>query len=153
MSIRVDTSGLDDFIKALEKAQVDTKEACIHAVDKAAPILKEALQSEITKAANKTDRYGKRYSTGALAESISAMDVRENEYGVFTAVGPQGTDHKGVSNEDKLLWLENGVMRKGKNLMKRAGPIRTRAKNAAQARCESTMQQEIEGFLDDTFGG
>lgn len=142
MSIRVDTSGLDDFIKALEKAQVDTKDACIRAVDKAAPILKESLQSEISKAASKG------YATGELAGSVSAMEARENEYGVFTAVGP-ADDH----NKDKLLWLENGTMRKGNNLMKRAGPIRTRAKNAAQSRCESTMQQEIKGFLDDTFGG
>lgn len=147
MSIRVDTSGLDDFIKALEKAQVSTKEACIRAVDKAAPILKESLQSEISKAASRG------YATGELTGSVSALKARENEYGVFTAVGPQGNDNKGISNKDKLLWLENGTMRKGNNLMKRAGPIRTRAKNAAQSRCESAMQQEIEGFLDDTFGG
>lgn len=142
MSIRVDTSGLDDFMKALEKAQVGTKEACIRAVDKAAPILKESLQEEITKAANRG------YSTGELAGSVSALEARENEYGVFTAVGPEG-DH----NKDKLLWLENGTMRKGNNLMKRAGPIRTRAVNSARSKCESVMQREIEGYLDDTFGG
>lgn len=142
MSIRVDTSGLDDFIKALEKAQVGTEEVCIRAVDKAAPILKESLQEEITKAANRG------YSTGELAGSVSAMKARENEYGVFTAIGPEG-DH----NKDKLLWLENGVMRKGTNLMKRAGPVRTRAVNSARSKCESVMQQEIEGYLDDTFGG
>lgn len=142
MGIRVDTSGLDDFIKALEKAQVGTKEVCIRAVDKAAPILKESLQGEITKAASRG------YSTGELAGSVSAMEARENEYGVFTAVGPEGD-----RNKDKLLWLENGTMRKGNNLMKRAGPIRTRAVNNARSKCESVMQQEIEGYLDDTFGG
>ncbi len=147
MSVRVDTSGLDELIKALGKTQIKTKEACIHAVEKAAPILKEALTSEITKAANRG------YATGELAGSISIMDPRENEYGVFTAVGPQGKDHKGVSNEDKLLWLENGTMRKGNNLMKRAGPIRTRAAIRARSKCESVMQKEIESFIDDTFGG
>lgn len=147
MSIRVDTSGLDELIKALKKAEIKTGDACTKAVNKAAPILKESLQGEIKKAASRG------YATGELAGSVSAMDARENEYGIFSVVGPRGKDPKGVSNEDKLLWLENGTMRKGKNLMKRAGPIRTRAKNAAQSRCETVMQQEIEGFLDDTFGG
>lgn len=129
-------------MKALEKAHVGTKEACIRAVDKAAPILKKSLQEEITKAANRG------YSTGELAGSVSAMKAQENEYGVFTAIGPEG-DH----NKDKLLWLENGVTRKGSNVMKRAGPIRTRAVNNARSKCESAMQQEIEEYLDDTFGG
>lgn len=141
MSIRVDTSGLDDFIKALERAQVDTKDACMRAVDKTAPILKESLRSEISKAANRG------YATGELAGSVSATKAKENEYGVFAAVGPSDD-----FNKEKLLWLENGTKRKGTNLMKRAGPIRTRAKNAAQSKCEAAMQQEIENFLDDTFG-
>lgn len=141
MSVRVDTSGLDDFIKALEKAQVGTKEVCIRAVNKAAPILKESLQGEISKAANRG------YSTGELAGSVTAMKAKENEYGVFSAVGPQGED-----NKEKLLWLENGVMRKGTNLMKRAGPVRTRAVNSAQSKCETVMQQEIEKYVDDTLG-
>lgn len=141
MGIRVDTSGLDDFIKALKKTQEKTKEVCIRAVDKAAPLLKESLSEEITKAANRG------YSTGELADHVSAMKARENEYGVFSVVG-----HTDEHDKDKLLWLENGTMRKGDNLMKRAGPIRTRAVNNAQAKCEAIMQQEIEGFLDDTFG-
>lgn len=141
MSVRADISGLDDFIKALEKAQVGTKEACIRAVNKAAPILKESLQGEISKAANRG------YSTGELAGSVTAMKAKENEYGVFSAVGPQGE-----RNKEKLLWLENGVMRKGTNLMKRAGPVRTRAVNSAQSKCETVMQQEIEKYIDDTLG-
>lgn len=141
MSVRVDTSGLDDFIKALGKAQVGTKEVCIRAVNKAAPILKESLQGEISKAANRG------YSTGELAGSVTAMKAKENEYGVFSAVGPQG-EH----NKEKLLWLENGVMRKGTNLMKRAGPVRTRAVNSVQSKCETVMQQEIEKYVEDTLG-
>lgn len=142
MSIRVDTSGLDELIKALKKAEIKTGDACIKAVNKAAPILKESLQGEIEKAASRG------YATGELAGSVSAMDARENEYGVFTAVGPRGEE-----NIDKLLWLENGTKRKGNNLMKRAGPVRTRATIRARSECETVMQQEIEGFLDDTFGG
>lgn len=147
MSVRIDTSGIDELISAIKKAEIKTGEVCIKAVKKAAPVLKESLQGEIAKAANRG------YSTGNLESSISAMEPRENEYGVFTAIGPQGKDSKGVSNEEKLLWLENGTMRKGNNLMKRAGPIRTRAANSARSKCESIMQQEIEGFIDDTFGG
>lgn len=142
MSIRVDTSGLDELIKALKKAEIKTGDACIKAVNKAAPILKESLQGEIEKAASRG------YATGELAGSVSAMDARKNEYGVFTAVGPRGEE-----NIDKLLWLENGTKRKGNNLMKRAGPVRTRATIRARSECETVMQQEIEGFLDDTFGG
>lgn len=142
MSIRVDTSGLDELIKALKKAEIKTGDACIKAVNKAAPILKESLQGEIEKAASRG------YATGELAGSVSAMEARENEYGVFAAVGPQGDD-----NINKLLWLENGTMRKGDNLMKRAGPVRTRAAIRARSKCESVMGKEIESFLEDTFGG
>lgn len=150
MSIRVNTSGLDEFIKDLEKAKVNTKSVCIKAVDKAAPLLKESLQNEIRRAANRGYSTG---NPGNLADSVSAMDARENEYGVFSVVGPQGNDENGISNEEKLLWLENGAKRSGRGgLMKRAGPVRRRAVNGAQGKCETAMQQEIEGFLDNTFG-
>lgn len=148
MSIRVDTSGLDYFIKALQKAEIGTTNACIKAVDKAAPLLKESLQDEIEKAASRG------YSTDNLKDHVSVMKAKENEYGVFSVVGPQGSDDKGVSNEEKLLWLENGTKRSGRGgLMKRAGPVRRRAVNGAQGKCEKAMQQEIEDFLDNTFGG
>ena len=146
-SIKVDAGSLDEFIRELEKAQVDTKTACIKGVNKAAPVLKECLQAEITKTANKG------YATGDLAGSVSAMKAKENEYGVFSVVGPRGTDRKGVSNEDKLLWLENGTMRQGHNLMKRAGPVRSRAVSAAQGKCQQILEESINQFVDKTFKG
>ena len=144
-SIKVDTASLDDFIRELERAGVGMTETGIKAVNKAAPILKESLSSEITKAANRG------YSTGVLAASVSAMPAKENEYGVFSVVGPRGTDQKGTSNEDKLLWLENGTNRSRGGLMKRAGPVRSRAVNAVRGKCEEAMKETIEDYIEKTF--
>ena len=146
-SIKVDTGSLDEFIQELEKAQVDVKDACIKAVDKASPVLKECLSSEITSYANRG------YATGELAGSVSAMKAKENEYGVFSVVGPRGADKNGVSNEEKLLWLENGTKRSRGGLMKRAGPVRSRAVSAAKWRCEQAMESTINEFLGKTFKG
>jgi uncharacterized protein YbaA (DUF1428 family) len=146
VSIKVDTSGLDEFVQAINKSNLSLTDAAIKAVDKAAPIVKESLSGEIKKAANRG------YATGELADSVSAMSAKENEYGVFSVVGVRGTDKNGVSNEDKLLWLENGTNRSRGGLMKRAGPIRTRAANAAKAKCEQIMQEAIEEAIEKDFG-
>lgn len=145
--MKMKVSGFDEILKALSKVEASTVDASIKAVDKAALILKSSLQSEIGKAANRG------YATGSLQGSVSVMKARENEYGVFSVVGPQGKDDKGVSNEDKLLWLENGTLREGTNLMKRAGPIRRRAVNSARTQCEEIMEKEINNLIDKTFGG
>ena len=79
------------------------------------------------------------------------MKAKENEYGVFSVVGPRGTDKNGVSNEDKLLWLENGTKRSRGGLMKRAGPIRRRAVSAAQGKCQRALEESINKFIDETF--
>ena len=144
--MRMEINGFEELLQALDKATVSTKDACIRAVDKAAPILKETLSGEITKAANRG------YATGELAGSVSAMKAKENELGVFSVVGVRGTDKNGVANEDKLLWLENGTKRSRGGLMKRAGPVRHRAVNSAKAECEAAMEQEINQFMDETFG-
>ena len=146
-SIKVDTGSLDEFIRELEKAQVDVKDACIKAVDKASPVLKECLSSEITSCANRG------YATGELASSVSAMKAKENEYGVFSVVGPRGADKNGVSNEETLLWLENGTKRSRGGLMKRAGPIRSRAVSAAQGKCQQILEESIGEFVNKTFKG
>lgn len=144
--MRMEVNGFEELLQALNKVTVSTKDACIRAVDKAAPILKETLSDEITKAANRG------YATGELAGSVSAMKAKENELGVFSVVGVRGVDKNGVANEDKLLWLENGTMRSRGGLMKRAGPVRRRAVNSAKAKCEAAMEQEISKFVDEAFG-
>lgn len=147
--MRVDVSGLDEVLASLKEATKKSNmvDACIRAVDKAAPILKKNLKTEIHEAANRG------YATGALEGSIKIRKAEENEYGVFSVVGPQGTDNNGVENGDKLLYLENGTMREGYNLMRRAGPIRHRAVWASRAQCEAVMEQEIESKIDKIFGG
>lgn len=147
--MRMDVSGLDEFLESLKEAtkKENMVNACIKAVNKAAPILKKSLETEIHKAADRG------YATGALEHSISARKADENEYGVFSVVGPVGADDRGVENTDKLLWLENGTMREGSNLMRRAGPIRHRAVWAARDECEAIMEQEITGSIDRIFGG
>lgn len=144
--MRMEVNGFEELLQALNKAAVSTKDACLKAVDKAAPILKETLSGEIAKAASRG------YATGDLAGSVSAMKAKENELGIFSVVGVRGADKKGIANEDKLLWLENGTNRSRGGLMKRAGPIRRRAVNSAKAECEAVMEQEINQFMGETFG-
>ena len=71
--MRMEVNGFEELLQALNKATVSTKDACIRAVDNAAPILKDTLSDEITKAANRG------YATGELAGSVSAMKAKENE--------------------------------------------------------------------------
>lgn len=151
--MRVDVSGLDEVLASLKEATKKSNmvDACIKAVDKAAPILKKNLKTEIHEAANRG--YATGPLEGSLEGSIEIRKAEENEYGVFSVVGPLGKDNKGVENGDKLLYLENGTMREGYNLMRRAGPIRHRAVWASRAQCEAVMEQEIGSKIDEIFGG
>lgn len=129
---RCSITGFNELEKMLKKLQEPEKMA-IKAVDAASPVLVRAMKSAITSAVSDG-------STGSLAASIESTNARQNEYGVFSAVRPTGTDSKGVRNGAKLAYLEYGV--KSHNQPPR--PVRESAVAAAEGECIKIVQQMIE---------
>ncbi len=104
---KFEISGLDMLIEELEKL-ADLTQVAPKMVDAATPILVKNLKNNIQTAV------GSGYATGALVESVHATDAKMNQYGCFAAVGPTGTDAKGVRNAEKLAYLEYGTSQNGK---------------------------------------
>ena len=141
---RVAIDGFDDLDHMFQKLK-DPSKMAIQAVDKAAPILEKALKSEIHSATSKG------YSTGALEQSIITDKAKENQYGVFSVVRPVGTDSKGVSNVDKLRWLDAGIhTKKGKRKHTQdALYVRDKAIKSAKEKCESIIEKTAEEWMGD----
>lgn len=143
---RAAIDGFEDLEHMFQKLK-DPEKMAIKAVDKAAPILEKALKSEIRSASSKG------YSTGALEQSIITDKAKENQYGVFSVVRPVGTDSKGVSNVDKLLWLDAGIWskeEKGKRKHRqKALHVRDKAIKSAKAKCESIIEKTAEEWMGD----
>lgn len=133
-------TGFSDMLKAFDSLAEITK-ASIKAVDQAAPVLEKSLKNQISAKADKG--YGK----GELARSVIARKAKENEYGVYTVIGPAGTDSKGVSNAKKLALLEYGVSEKHQE----PRPVRQPAVDAARKQCEELMEKAIEDFVDKNW--
>lgn len=124
-------TGIPELEKMLKKLQEPEKMA-IKAVDAASPVLERAFKSAVEGAT--------KGGTGELAASIESTSARQNEYGVFAAVRPTGTDSKGVRNGAKMAYLEYGV--KSHNQPPR--PVRAAAVAAAQGECLKIIQEVIE---------
>lgn len=141
---RAAIDGFEDLEHMFQKLKNPEKMA-IKAVDKAAPILEKALKSEIRSAASKG------CSTGALEQSIITDKAKENQYGVFSVVRPVGTDSKGVSNVDKLRWLDAGIYtKKGKRKHTQdALYVRDKAIKSAKEKCESIIEKTAEEWMGD----
>lgn len=140
---RVSMTGFDDLESMFSKLMEPTKMA-IKAVDAAAPVLEESFRSEIRKAADRTDKKGRPYSTGELAASVHRTEAKENHLGVFSVAKVEGTDSKGVRNVEKLAYLEYGVASKGQV----PHPVRQKAINAAEEECVKIMQEVIYEEVD-----
>ena len=141
---RAAIDGFEDLEHMFQKLK-DPEKMAIKAVDKAAPILEKALKSEIRSAASKG------YSTGALEQSIITDKAKENQYGVFSVVRPVGTDSKGVSNVDKLRWLDAGIhAKKGKRKHTQCALyVRDKAIKSAKVKCESIIEETAEEWMGD----
>lgn len=140
---RAKITGFDNLSQFFAKLEHPEKIA-IKAVDKAAPVLEESFRSEIRKAADRTDKKGRPYSTGELAASVYRTEAKENHLGVFSVVKVEGTDSKGVRNVEKLAYLEYGVASKGQD----PHPVRQKANNAAEEECVKIMQEVIYEEVD-----
>lgn len=121
----------------------DPNEIAIEAVDKAAPILEEAMRSAIAASASKG------YGTGELAASVGALPAKKNKLGVFAVVRPMGEHSGGESNAKLASILEygrrGGYKRDGKTVTTQApAPFRAKAVNAAKEKCEEIMRQTVE---------
>lgn len=150
--VKIRTTGLDGIKELFDKLEKPV-EMAKKAVNAASPILEEALKVEIHAAVSED-------ATGELEGSIKAREAEENDLGVFAVVRPEGTDSKGVDNDQKLAWLEHGIWKDsrstrggedrsgGKPQHLRGQNIRGRAIKRAEAECISTMEQVINKEVD-----
>lgn len=99
---RFEVEGIDDIMKELETLG-DIDAVAPKMINAAAPVLIKSMKKNISKATNRG------YATGELEASIRATNARQNIYGYFSAVGPTGSDSKGVRNAEKMVYLEYGV--------------------------------------------
>jgi len=126
--LRID--GLDETLREMEKlGRMD--EVAPKAVEAAAPILEKAEKAAVRAAA----RAG--YGKGSLVKSIKATKVKENQYGFYSVVKPNGSDSRGESNSDKLLRLNYGTSRQLPR------PCLQKAVDAAEKPCMDKMEEVI----------
>lgn len=141
----VEMQGFDELEKFLGKLAEPTGMA-IEAVNAAAPILEEGLKSEISSAANKG------YATGELVNHIRKTKAKKNQYGVFSVVGPVGErTRKNKTNNgahtvrfaEELAYLEYGTSN-GQG----SHPVRQKAINRTEAKCEAIIEKKISDAID-----
>lgn len=91
--------------------------------------------------------------TGSLESGIRKGKPKRAKDGYSISVAPHGKDSKGVSNMDKLAYLEYGTGHKGwkggTNMgIQRATPVLFPAVNSCRRRCEDAMQKVFERKCD-----
>lgn len=140
---RMSIKGFSDLETALKKLSQPEKFAR-EAVKAASPVLEKNLKEEIKRAANRTDKRGKRYSTGDLAEHIQTTKDLENELGIYSVVRPVGEDEDGMRYAERMAYLEYGVASHGQD----PRPVRRNAVAASEAECYKIMDQIISEAVD-----
>jgi HK97 gp10 family phage protein len=139
----LEVTGLDEIMKALNKLAEPTKMA-IKAVDAAAPVLEESFKESIKSAADRG------YATGGLANSVTHTPAKENALGVYSVAKVDGTNSRGLRNVEELAYLEYGTRRKsGKQQAPR--PVRQKAINMAQSKCERIIEEQISAAVDEIW--
>lgn len=137
---RMEVKGLDELIRSLNKLAEPTKMA-IKAVNAAAPVLEDSFKASIESSANRG------YATGGLAGAVNKTPAKENALGVYSVVKVDGTNERGLRYVEELAYLEYGVKRKnGKSQEPR--PVRQKAINLAQKKCEKIIEEEISAAVD-----
>lgn len=129
---KLSIDGIDALMRQLNQLQGDIDEIAKEAIDAATPILRESLSSAINQATGEN-------ATGELTGSIRATKAKTNAYGCFSAVGPTGTDKKGVRNAEKLAYLEYGTSRGQKKR-----PVMKKAVKSAESGCIEKMRSIID---------
>lgn len=125
----------------------------IRAVKKAAPIVERAMKQKISDVTNRTDRRGRRYATGQLAESVMATNAAENQYGAYSVVKVTGHNKRhgkgGLDNETEFRYLEYGARHGG--VMQEARPVRTPVINSTRDEVQRVMEDVIMDEIDRGF--
>ena len=150
---RMRVEGFDALMKALDNF-ADITEVSIKTVNATAPVLEKSLKNQIAGAVKKG------YSVDhELERSIAARPAKKNQYGVFSVVGPVGSDSKGVSNAKKLAILEHGRRGGYKDSRGREVPpqepcagLRDKAVESVRSECNELIQKGIDSYLDKLWG-
>lgn len=95
----IDTSGLDDLVRQMQRMGQDSGPVADEMLDAAAAIIRDQWR-ETAKERGHVD-------TGAMIDSVD-FPVKGNARALFRDIYPQGTDAKGVSNAEKAFILHYG---------------------------------------------
>lgn len=145
----LDISGLDELVKALEKAEAPekiAKKAISEAEKELVKATRNAVKSALT---NK--------SASGLVNAMIPTGAKENQWGVYSVVRPIGKDEHGIDYSQLALWLEYGRYRKGNQGRKGtledaqlqvAHPWRQKAINDSQAACVRIIEDVLEKELN-----
>lgn len=143
--MRMEMNGFDDVDAFLDKLGVQVRNASMKAVDEAAPILVRAAGEAVRRAANKG------YATGELAGSFKATKAKNNQYGTYSVVRPEGYDDRRTSNYAKAVWLEYGTHPKdGRD--NQASPWRQKAIDSAKSAVEDSLERSITRAVQEAGG-
>lgn len=139
-------NGISNLIRDFGKLVDDLDETIDDALAKASETLVNNTKSNIRAAANRADPKGKKYSTGALAASVSATKPKENQWGHFVAVRPTGQDSKDVRNGEKWGYLEYGVAG-----AQDAHPFIEKTVSQSEDACVKIVQEVFENHIPDSL--
>ena len=133
--MRAEINGFDEVDKLLEKIANGMLDATLEAVDTASPYLVETSSKAV------------RRKSGELAKSFKATKARNNKYGSYSVIKPEGYDSNGTSNYAKAVFLEYGTTHS------QAYPWRQKAVNDARSKVEASLQKTLEDAINRQGGG
>ena len=144
--------GFGDVEKALTRL-ASSNGAGIEAVKQAAPVVKNAMKKKIREVANRTDKHGRPYATGQLAESVEITDARENNLGAYSVVKVSGKNKRGLDNVMEFVYLENGAQHKigDKTYTQQARPVRTPVIHEVEDEVQKIMERSVFGAIEGEF--
>lgn len=96
---RIDTAGLDDLVRQMQRMGQDSGPVADEMLDAAAAIIRDQWR-ETAKEHGHVD-------TGAMIDSVD-FPVKGNARALYRDIYPQGTDAKGVRNAEKAFILHYG---------------------------------------------
>ena len=143
----INATGFDEVLKTLDTLASNASDMAIMAVDAAVPLVESTFKSNIQKAANRKDKKGRPYSTGALARSVVSQKAKVNKYGAYSVVKVTGIAKSGSTREEQLRYLEFGT--------KKQEPHPARAPTIAQvnSQVQDIMQKKLEQEIDRIWEG
>lgn len=95
----IDTSGLDDLVRQMQRMGQQTGPVADEMLDAAAAIIRDQWRE--------TARERGHVDTGAMIDSVD-FPVKGNAQALYRDIYPQGTDAKGVRNAEKAFILHYG---------------------------------------------